>query len=60
MEPLHIHVRRGECVAKYWILPEVVLAESYGMTSSELREIMGVVGENRMLIEEAWNEHFGN
>ena len=58
-EPLHIHVRKGEAVAKFWLLPRPTLAESYAMTSSELRELSGVVLENKDSIERYWNEHFG-
>ena len=58
LEPLHIHVRRGESVAKFWILPQVSLAESYAMSASELRELSRVVEKKRELIERYWNEHF--
>jgi hypothetical protein len=59
-ESLHIHVRKGEAVAKFWLEPVVSVAESYAMRSSELRELMGVAEENRELIERYWNEHFGH
>jgi hypothetical protein len=58
LEPLHIHVRQGESVAKYWLLPHVSLAESYAMTASELRELTKVVEQNKELIERFWNEYF--
>ena len=60
-EPLHIHIhiRKGEAVAKYWIEPEVKLVSSYGMTSSELAELAGLVSDNREIIERAWHEFFG-
>jgi hypothetical protein len=58
-EPLHIHIRKGEAVAKFWVVPEVKLANSYGMTSSELSELAGVVSDNREIIERAWHEFFG-
>ena len=57
--PLHIHVRRGECVAKFWVLPDICVAESYGMSAAELRELVKVVKENKTLIEGYWNEYFG-
>jgi len=58
-EPLHIHIRKGEAVAKFWVEPEVKLASSYGMTSSELTELAGIVSDNRETIERAWHEFFG-
>jgi len=57
-EPLHVHVRKGECVAKLWLEPEPGIAESYGMSSSELRELLQVAVENTELIRRNWNEHF--
>jgi hypothetical protein len=59
LEPLHIHVRRGEATTKFWLSPRVGLAESYGMDSTELRELMRTVEKNKELIERFWNEHFG-
>jgi hypothetical protein len=58
LELLHIHVRRGESVAKFWVLPQVSLVESYAMSASELRELSKVVKNNKELIERFWNEHF--
>lgn len=59
LEPLHIHVRKGGAVAKLWLEPNVAVAESYAMKSSELRELMAVAEENRELFERCWNEYFG-
>jgi hypothetical protein len=28
-EPLHIHVVKGESVAKFWLEPDISVAESY-------------------------------
>jgi len=57
LEPLHIHVRRGEATAKFWMFPRISLAESYGMTAAELRELMRVADKNREPIERYGNEH---
>ena len=58
-EPLHVHARKGEAVAKFWLEPEPAVAESYGMTPPELRELLSVAVENRELIREHWNDYFG-
>jgi hypothetical protein len=58
-EPLHIHVRKAEAVAKFWLEPDIAVAESYGMTSSELRKLMDVAAKNKELIKRYWHEHFG-
>lgn len=57
-EPLHVHVRKGEKLAKFWLKPEVALAESYSMTGKELRELGEIILNNLERIEKAWNEHF--
>jgi len=59
LEPLHIHVRKAEYVAKFWLEPEPGIARAYGLTSGELRELLAVAVENRELIRRYWNEHFG-
>jgi len=58
LEPAHVHVRSGARVAKYWIDPEIMLADSYDMNPSELKEIENVVRENQSLMMEAWNDNF--
>ncbi len=57
-EPLHVHVRKGESVAKFWLEPSINVAESYGMTSSELHKLSKVVKDNAELIKRAWDEYF--
>ncbi len=59
MEPLHIHVRKGEAVAKFWLEPNVTVAGSYALTSSQLRELMKAAEQNMETIERYWNEYFG-
>ena len=60
LEPVHVHVRRAECVAKFWLDPEVSLAEAYGFHTSELRDLMQIVHQNRERIERYWHEHLGD
>lgn len=59
LEPLHIHVRKGDAVAKFWVAQEVKLASSYGMSATELNDIAQFVDDKRETIERAWNEFFG-
>lgn len=58
LEPVHIHVRHGENVAKYWLKPSISLDSSYGFNSRGLREIEALVREHRDTFERAWNVHF--
>ncbi|TFH12713.1 MAG: DUF4160 domain-containing protein [Lentisphaerales bacterium] len=59
-EPLHVHVRRGKAVAKFWLEPEPAVAEAYAMTGAELHELLDVAVEHRGEIERFWNEYFGS
>jgi hypothetical protein len=53
-ESCHVHVRKGEQLAKFWIDPIVRLE-----WSSELSKIERVVTDNSALIRSKWNEFFG-
>ena len=58
-EPPHVHIRREDANAKFWLTP-VRLARSRGLSGHELRELQQLVIENRERILESWHEHFGN
>lgn len=58
-EPVHIHVAKGDGYAKYWLAP-IALARSRGFRSHQLREICGIIVENRTLFEDKWYEHFSS
>jgi hypothetical protein len=58
-EPPHVHVRRGSDEAKFWLTPEVALAESFGFNAGELNDLTRMVFEERDHIERSWNGYFG-
>lgn len=58
IKPLHIHVRRDELLAKFWLLPEIKLAENYGFSSKELKKIKNIISYNESEIRNAWNKYF--
>ena len=58
-EPMHVHVMKAGCEAKFWLRPKVALAASRGFDVLTLRRLRAVVEERRALIERAWVEHFG-
>jgi hypothetical protein len=60
LEPVHVHVRAGGALAKFWVSPAVALAENHGFSAGRLREIEHLVRDNRSHIERAWHEHFGS
>ena len=58
LEPCHIHIRKGSAIAKFWIVPEVRLSQSYNMSPIELRKLSELVKQNQELIKEKWNDYF--
>ena len=57
-EPIHIHVRKNSKLAKFWIEPDVTLADSYGFSARELNSIARMINNRKSEIEDAWHEHF--
>ncbi|MBI4285157.1 MAG: DUF4160 domain-containing protein [Chloroflexi bacterium] len=56
-EPRHIHIRRDENVAKFWLAP-VRLERSGGFSRLEITIIQRMVDEHQVELLEAWNDYF--
>ena len=54
-EPPHIHVKKGDGVAKFWLDP-VRLAESDGFKKPELLAIVEIIEKHAAELLRAWNE----
>lgn len=57
-EPCHIHVRKGESIAKIWVEPAIYLDSSWGFSPVELTMLIKMIEEKRELIKEKWDEFF--
>ena len=57
-EPLHIHVRKNDALAKIWLEPDPHVTESYGFGSHELNELLQIAIKNQRMIARYWNDHF--
>jgi hypothetical protein len=57
-EPPHVHVRRENRVAKFWLDP-VALQQAGGYGRQELNTIAAMVAEHRDALLEDWYEFFG-
>jgi hypothetical protein len=55
-EPIHVHIESAEKYAKFWLDP-ILLAESHGYLSRQLREIRELIQENEDKIRREWDEH---
>jgi hypothetical protein len=59
-EPLHIHVRKGEALAKFWLEPLPEVAESYKLSAHELHELLDVAIQHKAEIQRYWDEYFNS
>jgi hypothetical protein len=56
---MHVHVRKDDADAKFWLYPVVSVAYNRGFSARVLAELMEQVEDRHQEIERAWNEHFG-
>lgn len=56
---LHVHVIGPNGEAKFWIDPQIELAQNQGMRASELRIVRKLIEEHADEIRRTWQEHFG-
>ncbi len=57
-EPPHVHILRGENLAKIW-LTSLAVEYNYGYNDRELNRIVRLTKENKERLLEAWHEYFG-
>ena len=56
-EPPHIHVKKGDGEAKFWLEPIIEMEFSEDFSVSELRFIRETVEEHRDEFIRRWHEH---
>jgi hypothetical protein len=57
--PIHIHVRKGGGEAVFDVEGEVVLRESVGLKTRELKDAEDLAVQQQQLIIQTWHEHIG-
>ncbi|HEY0510643.1 MAG TPA: DUF4160 domain-containing protein [Thermoanaerobaculia bacterium] len=57
---MHVHVHCAQGEAKFWMEPEIELAQNYGLSGSDLRDIQRLIKEHTDEITGAWERHFGS
>ncbi|WP_398470046.1 DUF4160 domain-containing protein [Tardiphaga sp.] len=58
-EPAHVHVKREDREAKFW-LHDLSVAANAGFPFHEINDIIRHLRSNRDELVAAWHEHFGN
>ena len=55
---MHVHVYCGDGEAKFWLEPDVALARNYGLSKTQVKQLLEIVEERHDEIVSAWQEHF--
>jgi hypothetical protein len=55
----HVHVQHADGQAKFWLEPEVALAQNYGLSSRRLSTALRLVRKHKDEIRSSWQSHFG-
>ena len=55
---MHVHVSHPDGEAKFWLMPEIALADSVGLTARQLADAQDVVERHTGEVRNAWLRHF--
>ena len=55
----HVHVHCGHGEAKFWMEPDIELANNHGLNRKDLRIVRELIEKHEEEIEIAWERHFG-
>jgi len=55
---IHIYCQRGE--AKFWLEPQIELAQNHKLSKKQLNEIEKIIEAHYEIFVKAWEDHFGN
>ena len=55
--PIHVHVRKGGGEAVFEVEGDIVLRESVGFKTKELRDAEDLAAEHQQFIISKWHEH---
>ena len=55
---IHVHVEAPDGEAKFWLEPDIALAESVGLSGPTLKRVERLVRKHENEIKAAWHKHF--
>ena len=58
--PIHIHVIKDGCEAKFNLVPSLMMVFNHGFKKHEISVIEGIIEENADIIKFKWEEYFRN
>ena len=56
---IHIYAQHATGEAKFWIEPEIELAQNYGLSARGVATALRLIREHEDEIRAAWEAHFG-
>jgi len=54
-----VHVQGAGGEAKFWLVPEIELAQNHGLNRRDIALALHLIREHEGEIRSAWEEHFG-
>jgi len=57
-EPVHVHVKKGRCLAKFVVEPKIELVDNKGFKPQELKLAENIIEENIDVIITTWKIYF--
>ena len=57
---MHVHVYCADGEAKFWLTPEIELAQNYRLSRKRLKEIEQLIEGHIDELKAAWNRHFNS
>lgn len=58
-EPIHVHVKSSDGIAKFEIENEVILVENKGVKAKDIKLAESILEENKENFREEWRKTFG-
>ncbi len=56
---MHVHVQSASGEAKFWMEPEIALAQNHSLSHRAINDVLQSIQEHEDAIREAWQAHFG-
>ena len=57
---MHVHVLSSDGEAKFWLEPEIKLANNYRYSPKQLRDIESLIEVHNHELTSAWKRHFSS
>jgi hypothetical protein len=55
---IHVHVHCPDGEAKFWLEPQIAVAQNLGLSGRQLRQAQALVERHADEIRDAWRKHF--